>query len=131
MAKNSDKSSKEMPVWTDTKALVVELYKETNNGYFDSEPVMRNNIRRRGLNLLSNVSKFAEAYSLDSKIYFLNRAEENTHSLKSFNELASSLGAIKTKKYKQYNQGMSDIQSQLGKLIVTLRKRKKASDNGK
>ena len=126
MAKSKKKNDKkEMPLWTDTKEIVLELYKETNGGYFDSEPVMRNSIRRVALNLLSNVSQFVDAYGYDSKIYFLNRAESNAQALKSYNTLGNSLGAIKSKKSSSYSDGLTDIKSQIGKLIVTFKKKTK------
>jgi len=113
------------PVWDASIKLTVALYKITNDGFFDSEPVLRGQIRSNCINLLANISNAMKERSYDSKIYFLKRSKVSSVNVENLVIVAEALGALDSKLAKEFKKEVEDIGVQIDKLSITFYKKKK------
>lgn len=114
-----DKEKKmETPLWEATKACVIDLYSLTNDGYFDSEPILRSQIRSHALVMMTYVAAGVNSRKSGSKTYNLNRAELSALKLHSLVVVAEALGAVDTKLLTKLLESLDDVKLQATKLAI-------------
>lgn len=124
----SDFIKEPTPLWLATKAFVVGIYGLTNDGFFDSEPVLRTQLRSMSLSILTSVSDVVNSLGTDYSIVPLRRTESSINRFWGLLQVSSELEALKEKDHKLIVDQLDDIKSQVGKLSVTYYKKKK--ENG-
>lgn len=125
----SDFIKEPTPLWLSTKGFVVGLYGITNDGFFDSEPVLRTQLRTLSLSILTSVSDVVNSLGKEYSIIALRRAESSVNRFWGLLQISLELGALKEKQYKEVNDQIEDLKTQIGKLSVTYYKKKRNFKN--
>ncbi|MBN1374025.1 four helix bundle protein [Candidatus Dojkabacteria bacterium] len=125
MAKKQEWDARSTPLWKTVKAFVVDIYRITNDGYFDSEPISRTNLRQSSLTLLGNVSQGLEAPNPGGSTYYFRIAYNSAVRLHALLTIQEDLGSIEKEKLDDLTARLMDIKVQVSKLEFSIKKKRK------
>lgn len=117
---------KATPLWETVREGVISIYKDTNTGYFDSEPIIRSQIRSHALNLLTNLSVALDSFGKRNMIFSLRRSHTWCSRLNALFSIAFDLGALNKNSFDKYMKLCEDIMTQIDKLSISLNKKLKS-----
>lgn len=112
----------EIEIWQEANALVIDIYKLTVKREFSKDFVLRDQIRKSGISIPSNI---AEGFGRQSKkefIKFLYYAKGSALELKTQINLARRLGYISQKEFLETEEKIEKIINKIGKLIGYLKR---------
>lgn len=125
----SDWNEKDSAIWKLSRDFIISIYKVTNEGYFDSEPILRNQIRGTALSVMNNVSSAFGAKKTEGKLFYLDRVREACIRLANLILLAGDFEAFSQDVVKELTTECEDLGSQAGKLAVTFAKKRKENNS--
>ena len=91
----------ELEVWQLSRTLVKEIYKVTNEGQFKKDFALRDQIRRAGLSVMSNIAEGFERKMKNELIQFLFISKGSSGEVRSQLYAASDLKYISDEQFKE------------------------------
>jgi four helix bundle protein len=91
----------ELEVWQLSRTLVKEIYKVTNEGQFKKDFALRDQIRRAGLSVISNIAEGFERKTKNELIQFLFISKGSSGEVRSQLYAASDLKYISDEQFKE------------------------------
>jgi four helix bundle protein len=91
----------ELEVWQLSRTLVKEIYKVTNEGQFKKDFVLRDQIRRAGLSVMSNIAEGFERKTRNELIQFLFISKGSSGEVRSQLYIAVDLKYIADVQFKE------------------------------
>jgi len=91
----------ELEVWQLSRTLVKEIYKVTNEGQFKKDFALRDQIRRAGLSVMSNIAEGFERKTKNELIQFLFISKGSSGEVRNQLYAASDLKYISDEQFKE------------------------------
>jgi four helix bundle protein len=106
-----------LKVWQEGKELAVELYKETQNGSFERDFSLKDQIRRAAVSIASNIAEGDERGTNKEAVRFFYMSKGSLAELQTQLEIAFAIGYIDEATYRQLDKKCASIGKMLGSLI--------------
>jgi len=103
----------EIEAWKRSRELVKEIYRVTSHGPFGKDFTLRNQIRRAGVSIVSNIAEGFERNGTNEFVQFLSVAKGSAGELKAQLYIALDQEYIDDKTFKQ----LADLSWEIGGLI--------------
>ncbi len=118
-------SFEELNAWKKSRKFNLELYKVTNNKYFDYDFDFRRQLRRASISVSSNIAEGFERHTDKEFIYFLYISKGSAGEIRSQLYLALDLEYITKQEFIKLHAKITDISKMISGLISYLEKSKK------
>ena len=112
-----DGGFKSLKVWQRSKDLAVYIYKITNNGIFNKDFGLRDQIRRAAVSIASNIAEGDGRDSDKESIRFFYIANGSLAELATQIQIAYEIEYIDKKLYEDIDANCTELGKMLGKLI--------------
>lgn len=115
------KKFEELEVWIKAKELSVEVYKITNDGEFKKDFGLRDQIRRAGVSIVSNIAEGFERNGNKEFTQFLSLAKGSAGEVRAQLYIAVELNYINEKDFNFLTEKVTEVSKMLSGLIGYLK----------
>ena len=115
------KKFEELEVWIKAKELSVEVYKITNDGEFKKDFGLRDQIRRAGVSIVSNIAEGFERNGNKEFTQFLSLAKGSAGEVRAQLYIAVVLNYINEKDFNFLTEKVTEVSKMLSGLIGYLK----------
>jgi four helix bundle protein len=106
-----------LQVWQKSKDLAVHIYRITDEGLIRNDFGLRDQIRRSGVSIASNIAEGDERSTNKDSIRFLYMAKGSLAELLTQLQVANEVGYLTESQFKDVEANCCDIGRMLGRLI--------------
>ena len=110
----------DLVVWQRARALTVAIYRASGNGAWGQDYALRDQIRRAGISVMSNIAEGFERYSRADFRHFLSIARGSVSEVRSQLHLAADLGYLPTTESSELHEDCLEISRLLAALHRSL-----------
>ncbi len=111
---------KDLNVWQDAKQVAVDLYKLTNEGYFNKDYGLREQMRRAAVSIVSNIAEGNDRETDKEFVRYLYIAKGSCAELIAQLNIAHDIGYINEETMIDLEKRLTKISNMIGALIRTL-----------
>ena len=112
----------DLEAWQKARHLALVLHEMSNSGVFAKDFVLRDQMRRAVISILSNIAEGFERDGNPELIQFLSIAKGSAGELRAQLQIAYDCGYVDSKQFSELHTAARDISGKLGALLAYLRK---------
>jgi four helix bundle protein len=120
----TDKGFRELRIWQQSKDLAIEIYKITNNGKFQRDFGLRDQIRRAAISIPSNIAEGDERDTNKESIRFFHIAKGSLAELSTQLQIASEIDYLDKVVFDGLDIRLRELGKMIGSIIKVRQKTK-------
>ena len=120
---------RDLNVWKESKKLAIKVYQITQKDAFKKDYSLRDQIRKAGVSIPSNISEGDERGSNREAVRFFYIAKGSLAELQTQLEIAYEIGYLNKEELKELLDQCENIGKMLGSLIKSRKKNNKPKDS--
>lgn len=117
------KDFEELEIYKSSKRIVLKIYELTNQSKFNKDFALREQIRRAGISIISNIAEGFDRNSNKEFLVFLNYAKGSNGEVRAQMDIAYNIGYISEDEYKQMKQDLIVNGKMISKMMNKLKER--------
>jgi len=114
-----------MEVWQKAKSFSVDLYRITDNGSFNTDFALKDQLRRASVSVLSNIAEGFERNGNKAFIYFLKISKGSAGEVRAQLHIAYALGYVSRVEFEALTDQITLVSKMLSGFIAYLKQLEK------